>query len=74
MTTTDLNTKVSEVEKSGLAKKLDYDAKILETEGKYFTTSDYNKFTSDILYAKIKQEELVNKSDTSNFSKISADY
>ena len=29
---------------------------------KYFTTADYNRFTSDILDAKIKQE-FVNKSD-----------
>ena len=33
---------------------------------KYFTTSDYNKFTSDILDAKIKQKELINKSHISN--------
>ena len=35
--------------------KTDYDVKISEIDGKYFTTSVYNKFTSDnILDAKIK--------------------
>ena len=34
-----------------------------DIEGNYFTTSDYNKFTIDILDAKIKQKELVNNSD-----------
>ena len=38
----------------GLVKKTDYDAKIPEIEGKYFTTF-YNKFMSEILDAKIKQ-------------------
>ena len=46
-------------------KKTDYDAIILEIEEKYFTTSGYNKFTSDILDAKIKLKELVNKSNNS---------
>ena len=36
-------------------------------EGKYFTTSDYNKFTNEILDAKIKNKKLVNKSDISEF-------
>ena len=54
---------------SSLVKKTDYDAKILEIEVKYFTTSDYNKFTSDILDAKVKQKELVNKSNISNLVK-----
>ena len=42
---------------------VDYDDNIKDIEGKYFTTADYNKFTSDILDVKIKQKELVNKSD-----------
>ena len=59
MTTNVLNTKISEVENkfpsvSGLVKKTDYDAKVKDIEGKYFTTADYNKFTSDILDVKIK--------------------
>ena len=51
MTTTVLNTKISEVDNknpsvSGLAKNYtDYDAKIKDTKGKYFTAADYNKFT-----------------------------
>ena len=56
---------------SGLVKKTNYDAKISKFEGKYFTSSDYNKFASDILDAKIKQKELANKSDISNLVKNS---
>ena len=51
---------------NGLVKKKDYDSKISDIEGECLTTSDYNNFTSDILDAKIKQKELVNKSDISN--------
>ena len=40
---------------SYLVKKTDYDAKILEIEGKYITNFDYKKITSDILDARIKQ-------------------
>ena len=36
-----------------------------DIEGKYFTTSDYYKFSNDILDVKIKNKELVNKSDNS---------
>ena len=69
MTTTVLDTQISEVENkipsvSGLVKKTDYDAKIKDIEGKYFTSADYGKFTSDVLDEKIKQKELVNKYDT----------
>ena len=58
LTTTVLNTKIGEVENkipcvSGFVKKTDYDAKI----------KDCNKFTSDMLDVKVKQKELVNKSD-----------
>ena len=65
------NTKNSWIENkipdvTGLVKKIDYDAKISEIEKKYFSTDDYNSFTSGILDAKIKQKELVIKSDTSN--------
>ena len=68
MTASVLKTKISEVENkiisvSGLVKKTDYDAKIKDIERKYFSTTDYNKFTSDILDVKIKQKELVSKSD-----------
>ena len=69
------NTKIDEVESkfpnvSDLVKKTVYDAKISEIEEKYFTTSDYNKFMNDILDAKIKAKELVNKSIISNLVKI----
>ena len=47
------------------SKKTDYDAKISDIEAKYFTTSDYNKFTNKILDKKIK--ELVEKSDILGF-------
>ena len=47
------------LEHSGQSKKADYETKILEIEVKYLTTSAYNKFTSEILDAKVKQEELV---------------
>ena len=41
---------------SDLAKKLDYDAKRSEMESNYFTTSNYNKFTSNTLDAKITKK------------------
>ena len=54
-----------------LVKITDYDAKISDIEGRYFTASDYNKYMSDILDAKIKQKALVKKSDISNLVKNS---
>ena len=36
-------------------------------ETKYSTTSGYNKFTSDIIHTKMKEKELVDKSDISRF-------
>ena len=48
---------------SDLIKKVDYSAKISEIENKYFTTFDYNKLTSNTLYAKIIQTKLVNEYD-----------
>ena len=56
---------------SDLVKKTDYDAKISEIEEIYFTTSDYIKFTVDILNAKIKQKELAKKYDISSLVKYS---
>ena len=60
MTATAINTKIKEVDNkipnlSSLVKKTDYDAKISDIQGKYFTTSDYNNFMGDIFDAKIKQ-------------------
>ena len=64
VTTTFLNTKFKKIENkmpalSDSVNKTDYSAKISEIEGKYFTTSYYNKFASDILEAKIKQINLL---------------
>ena len=39
-----------------------------DMEGKYLTTSDYNKFTNEILDAKKKNKKLINKYDTSEFT------
>ena len=51
-------------------KKKKQKAKISETERKYFHTSDYNKFMSDIIDAKMKQQktnkQTNKKSDISN--------
>ena len=54
---------------SNLVKKIDYDAKISDIKSNYFTTADYSKFISETLDAKIKQKELVNKSDIAGFIK-----
>ena len=74
VTATVLNTKIGEVENkipdvSGLVRKTDYDAKIKDIEGTYFSTVDYNRFASEIFDAKIKQKELDYKSDVSNLEK-----
>ena len=37
-----------------VVKKVDYDAKVLDIESKYFTTADYNKFTDQTLDATMK--------------------
>ena len=43
-----------------------------EVKGKYFTTSEYNKFTSKILDAKVKKKkELINRSKVSTLIKSS---
>ena len=43
--------------------------KRLDIESKYFTTADYNKFTSQTLDEKIKQKELFSKSDIADLVK-----
>ena len=48
-----------------LVKKTDYDTKISDIEPKYFTISNYNEFTGEILNTKINDIELVCKSDIS---------
>ena len=41
---------------SALVKKEDHDAEISEVTKKYLTTSDYNKFTNNILDAEITEK------------------
>ena len=48
---------------SNLVKKTDYDAKITKIENEYFTTSDYNKFTKDIVDNSIKRKNIATKRD-----------
>ena len=68
VTTTVLSAVENKISNVGnLVKKTDYDVKISDIEAKYFTTSDYNKFTGEMLDKKIKEKELVNKSDISGF-------
>ena len=52
---------------NNLGKKLDYDQKVKDIKFKYFTTSDYKKFTNQIIDNKIKErvKKLVKKSDIS---------
>ena len=75
MTTTVLDTKIEESHNkicntSVLVNKTDYDAKILEIEEKYFTTADYNKFTSDILDAKMKKKKKKELENTLHISNV----
>ena len=50
-----------------IVKKTEPDATISDIESKYFTAANYDKFTSKILDAKIKQKELVLKSAIAGF-------
>ena len=52
---------------NSLVKKTDYDAKTLDIKSKYFTTADYNRFTNEKVDLKIKQKQIVSKSDISGF-------
>ena len=54
---------------SDLVNKTDDDVEISDIETIYFTTSDYNEFTSEILHAKTKQKGLDDKSNISNLVK-----
>ena len=47
--------------------KTDSDAKISKIEAKYSTTSDYNKFTGEIVNTKIKEKGLVGKCNIYGF-------
>ena len=58
LTTAGLKTKTGEVESkipdvSGLVKKTDNNAKLSDTEGKYLTTCDCNKFVSKRINRKL---------------------
>ena len=56
-TTAALTTVENKIPKvSDLVKNVDYNVKISEMENKYFTASDYNKFTSNTLDAKMTQK------------------
>ena len=58
-TTTALTTVENKIPNvSDLVQKTDSDAKISVIENKYFTTYDYNKFTSNTLDAKITQKKV----------------
>ena len=48
-------------------KKTDFDVKILDIQSNYFITSNYNKFTNEIVNARIKEKDLVNKFDILGF-------
>ena len=68
VTTTVLNTKIGEVDSkipgvSDLVRKTDYNTKISDIKAKYFTISVCNKFTKEILDAKMKEKGLVDKFD-----------
>ena len=68
-----LNAKIPEVEKKipdvhCLVKKTDLTAKISNIEWKYFTTSGYDKFLSEILDTKLKQAILVTNNDLNTVS------
>ena len=71
-----LNIKTGEVQikmqdTSCLINKTDFIAKILNIEKKYFTTSDYNRFTKEILNVKIEEKGLLDKSNISNLAENS---
>ena len=74
VTTTVLDAKIGEVENNipdanVFVKKTNYNAKISDFDKKYFTTSDYNKYTSEILDAKIKEKGFNEKCSICIFEK-----
>ena len=52
---------------SSLVKKKDYDTKLSDIERRYFTTSEYKKFTHDMRDEKIKENRLVNETAIAGF-------
>ena len=57
----DVNNLVKKTKKK--EKKTDYDAEILDIKSKYFSTANYNKFTSEKPDLKIKQKKVVSRFD-----------
>ena len=69
-----VNTQIEEVENKtpdvrGLIKKTDYNVKISNIEAKYFTTSEYNTFTTQIVETKTKEKRLAGNSGNIFFVK-----
>ena len=74
VTTTVLDIKIAGVDNkfpyvNRLVKKTDSNRKMSEIEKKCFTTSDYDKFMSKTLDAKIRERRLLNKFNISNLVK-----
>ena len=68
-TTVALNAVENKIPNIGnLVKKKHYDAKISDIESRCLTPSDYNKFTNEITNNKIKEKQLIKKSDISGFT------
>ena len=68
-----LNTKIGKAENkipdvSGLVKKTDFNTKVSDIEGKYFTTCVYNQFKSEMLDRKSKQSNIATNSDLNTVS------
>ena len=57
---TSIKNKISNI--NYLVKNVDYDAEIEDIKIKHFTTSGYNKFSSNILHAKKTGKKIVNES------------
>ena len=71
MTTTVLNTNNSDENKipntSNLVTKIVLDTKIIEADySKYITTQEFNQLTAENFAARLKQSDLVNKTDCDN--------
>ena len=62
---TAVKNKISNV--GNFVRKSDYDEEILDIKSKYFTATDYNKFTNEKLDLKIKQKQLADKFGIAGF-------
>ena len=76
LVTPTVNTQIEEVENKtpdvrGLIKKTDYNVKISNIEAKYFTTSEYDTFTTQIVETKAKEKRLAGNSGNIFFCKKS---